>query len=123
MSLSVGIDDNVCGKGSLISSHNQLAQMSNYNRYLKKRAIQENRTEEEQQQNNSTLVNLSNKNALTMQFNAINMQDPNTSNMQLANASNTSKQSISETSFINIEQQSKSMIVEKSLLNARGDAV
>ena len=127
-----GIDDNVCGKGSLISSHNQLAQMTQYNRYLKKRAaIQENRNDEEtsQQQPNSTLVNMSSaRNVFAMQFNG--MPDPSTTPAHIASmaaaaaaaAASNKQQSIAETSFINIEQP-KSVIVEKNLPHSRGDAV
>ena len=66
----------------------------------------------------------SNRNVLAMQF---NVQDPNTSTAPASVAAvtasnNSNKQSMTETSFINIEQP-KSVIVEKSLLHTRGDAV
>jgi len=90
--------------------------MSNYSRYLKKRAIQENRNDEDLQ---STLVNLSNKNALTLQFTSLNMQDPNTS---VPTNVTFNKQSLAETSFINIDQP-KSVIVEKGLPYSKGEPV
>ena len=100
----------------MMSTHSQITQMSNYNRYLRKKAIQE-KNEEENSLHNSTLVNLtSNRNVISLLANSINAQEANLPTTNI-------NKSTAETSFINSDSTTRSLIIEKSAPHSKGEAV
>lgn len=124
------MDDQI-SKGTILSTHPQLTQMSNYSRYLRKKAMQEKAnaddaataSADQNSLHNSTLVNLSsNRNFFSI---LANSQEATAAAAAAANISTGSignKSNIAETSFIHGESATtRSLIIEKSL--PRGDAV
>ncbi|KAJ6217771.1 hypothetical protein RDWZM_008928 [Blomia tropicalis] len=128
-----GIDENVIKSGSL-SSHHQLAQLTNYNQYLKKRALQHHQVNNDEEcipLNQKNLVaQLPTKSAYVLQTQTTHERLQNSQNSQFSDSSLTNNQKnnqsqsvLAETSFnVNIEQP-KILIVDKGSTHSNGDSV